>query len=77
VRNADLLETCFAALRQGGRFVANAVTIDGESALIRLRERHGGEMTRLSVSRLEPVGTGQGWRALRPVTQLSVTKAAL
>jgi precorrin-6Y C5,15-methyltransferase (decarboxylating) len=76
VRNADLLEACFAAIKDGGRFVANAVTLEGEAALIRLRERHGGEMTRLSVSRLEPVGTGQGWRALRPVTQLSVTKAA-
>jgi precorrin-6Y C5,15-methyltransferase (decarboxylating) len=74
VRNFALLETCFAALRPGGRFVANAVTVEGEAALARFHELHGGEMSRISVSRLEPVGAGHGWRALRTVTQLAATK---
>lgn len=74
VRNDDLLETCFAALRPGGRFVANAVTLEGEAALADFHTRHGGGMTRISVSRLEPVGPAHGWRALRTVTQLALVK---
>ena len=75
MRNGALLETCFKALRPGGRFVANAVTVEGEAALAQFHARHGGDMTRISVSRLEPVGTGHGWRALRAVTQLALSKA--
>jgi len=75
VSNEKLLERCFSALRPGGRFVANAVTVEGESALAQFHKRLGGEMTRLSVARLEPVGPSFSWRSLRTVTQLALTKA--
>lgn len=64
-----LVETCLEALKPGGRLVANAVTLESEAALISLQARHGGTLTRLAVSRAEPVGPFQGWRALMPVTQ--------
>ena len=74
VSNEKLLDACLAALRPGGRFIANAVTVEGESALAQFHKRFGGEMTRLSVARLEPVGPSFSWRSLRTVTQLAVTK---
>lgn len=75
VSNGALLDFCFNALRPGGRFVANAVTLEGEASLAQFHARHGGDMTRISVARLEPVGPSRGWRALRTVTQLATTKA--
>ncbi len=78
--NPDILEAAFRALVTGGTFVANAVTVEGEAALLAFRERFGGALRRISVSRLEPIGpnlnSSHGWRALRTVTQLAVTKSA-
>jgi precorrin-6Y C5,15-methyltransferase (decarboxylating) len=50
------------------------VTVEGESALTAARARFGGAMTRLAVSRLEPVGGLSGWRPLMPVTQWIAAK---
>ena len=69
-----LVEACWDALAAGGRLVANAVTVEGEAVLARWHERIGGEMTRLSVSRLEMIGAYHGWRPAMPVTQFAVTK---
>lgn len=64
-----LVETCLAALKPGGRLVANVVTLEGEAALVALHGKHGGDLTRLAISRAAPVGPFQGWRSLMPVTQ--------
>ncbi|MEI9985950.1 MAG: precorrin-6y C5,15-methyltransferase (decarboxylating) subunit CbiE [Aliidongia sp.] len=40
-----LLDLCYAALNSGGRLVANAVTIEGETSLYAFRQSHGGELT--------------------------------
>ena len=69
-----LIEAAWGALKPGGRLVANAVTLEGEQALVALRAARGGELVRLAVSRAEPVGPFTGWRPLMPVTQLRVTK---
>jgi len=69
-----LFEACWRALSPGGRLVANAVTLEGEQALVTWREQVGGELTRIVVSRAEPVGGLTGWRPLMPVTQLAVTR---
>ena len=61
-------------LRPGGRLVANAVTVDGEAALLSALRDLGGELTRINVAHAEPVGTTIAWRALAPVTQWSWTK---
>ena len=42
-----LLERCWQALPQGGRLVANAVTLEGEQALLAWRARVGGELVRI------------------------------
>lgn len=65
----EIVEVSVGALKGGGRLVANAVTIEGEAALISHQARHGGDLTRLAVARAAPVGPFQGWRSLMPVTQ--------
>ena len=69
-----VVETCWQALPTGGRLVANAVTIEGEQALFRFRDQNGGALSRIAVSRAEPIGAFSGWRPLMPVTQLAAVK---
>jgi precorrin-6Y C5,15-methyltransferase (decarboxylating) len=76
VARADLLEQLWARLRPGGRLVANAVTIAGEARLADFAMSVSGSLSRIAVSRAEPIGGQLAWRALRPVTQLAATKKA-
>lgn len=69
-----LLAACWAALPMGGRLVANAVTLEGEGALAAFRTETGGALTRIAVSRAEPVGDFTGWKPLMNVTQLTAIK---
>ncbi|WP_068154987.1 bifunctional cobalt-precorrin-7 (C(5))-methyltransferase/cobalt-precorrin-6B (C(15))-methyltransferase [Rhodococcus phenolicus] len=69
-----VLETCWEALRPGGRLVAHAVTLETEVVLVDWWKRHGGELTRHSVEQAAAIGTFSGWQALRPVVQWSVVK---
>ncbi|WP_030911165.1 bifunctional cobalt-precorrin-7 (C(5))-methyltransferase/cobalt-precorrin-6B (C(15))-methyltransferase [Streptomyces sp. NRRL F-5126] len=71
-----LLDACWAALGEGGRLVANTVTLESEALLARWYGRQGGELVRLAVAAAVPVGTFTGWRQAMPVTQWSVTKPA-
>ena len=70
-----LLTTAWTSLLPGGRLVANVVTAEGEAQLLEWRARHGGALTRISVSRAEPVGSHHLWRSLAPITQLAAVKA--
>jgi precorrin-6Y C5,15-methyltransferase (decarboxylating) len=62
-------EACIAALKPGGRLVANAVTLETESKLNTRHAALGGELTRIAVSRADAVGGKTGWRPAMPVTQ--------
>jgi len=64
-----VLDSCWTALAPGGKLVANAVTAEGEAALLAFHASHGGELTRLSVARLGAVGQFHSWHAAMPVTQ--------
>jgi precorrin-6Y C5,15-methyltransferase (decarboxylating) len=72
--NDGLLAACWSAQKPGGRFVANAVTLEGEAALLAWQKNHGGALTRIAISRAEPVGPFQGWRPMMPVTHYAATK---
>lgn len=74
VGNEVLFEACWNALRPGGRLVANAVTLDGETALYMRQERLGGELTRIEVSVLDRVGDRRVMRPRMAVTQWAVAK---
>ncbi|HUW74570.1 MAG TPA: precorrin-6y C5,15-methyltransferase (decarboxylating) subunit CbiE [Methyloceanibacter sp.] len=64
-----VLDACIAALKPGGRLVVNAVTLETESDLIARHAQLGGALTRIAVSRADPVGNKTGWRPAMPVTQ--------
>jgi precorrin-6Y C5,15-methyltransferase (decarboxylating) len=64
-----VLQAGWAALAARGRLVANAVTAEGEAELLRFRSDHGGDLIRLSVSRLAPTGGFHTWHPAMPVTQ--------
>jgi precorrin-6Y C5,15-methyltransferase (decarboxylating) len=74
IGNAALFDACWAALKTGGRLVANAVTIDGEQALYSRHERLGGELARIEVSVLDNVGEHRVMRPRMAVTQWLVIK---
>jgi len=69
-----VFEACWAALKPGGRLVANAVTLETERAILGWHAAHGGSLKRIALSHLEPVGSLQGWRPAMPVTQWSAVK---
>jgi precorrin-6B C5,15-methyltransferase / cobalt-precorrin-6B C5,C15-methyltransferase len=71
-----MLDAAWAALKPGGRMVANTVTLESETLLARWYGRHGGELIRIATSRAKAVGGFTGWQLAMPVTQWSVTKAA-
>jgi precorrin-6Y C5,15-methyltransferase (decarboxylating) len=75
VSKSGMLEFCWNALKPGGRLVCNAVTIEGEAALLAFHAGHGGELTRLAVSRQAPVGGFSIWHPALPVTQYAGWKA--
>jgi precorrin-6Y C5,15-methyltransferase (decarboxylating) len=64
-----VLDTAVRALRAGGRLVVNAVTLETEALLLQRRATLGGELTRIAIARLEPMGGRQGWRPALPITQ--------
>ena len=72
---AETLERSWAALRLGGRLVVHAVTHETEMILVDCWKRFGGELSRLSVDHLEPIGRYHGWRPARAVVQWSSMKA--
>ncbi len=72
---SELLAAAWERLPMGGRLAANAVTAEGEAALMAWQARHGGAMTRLATARLEPMGRRRAWRPLRPVTLYQGVKA--
>ena len=78
--SGNLLQTCWTALKPGGRLVANAVTLEGEQKLLQWQNENAGksgangDLTRLSISRAEKIGKFQGWKEMRSVVQLTIIK---
>jgi precorrin-6Y C5,15-methyltransferase (decarboxylating) len=71
---SETIEHVWSALRPGGRLVIHAVTQETEMIVIKCWKRLGGELTRLSVEHLEPIGRYHGWRPARAVVQWSASK---
>lgn len=74
--NPNMLEAAWAALKPGGRLLANAVSIQSEALLIGCFQRLGGELVRLDVSKAGKAGTGGVfvWRAAAPIVQWRARK---
>jgi precorrin-6B C5,15-methyltransferase / cobalt-precorrin-6B C5,C15-methyltransferase len=69
-----MIETCWQRLPPGGRLVAHAVTVESETILHRRRQADGGELVKIAVSYLEPLGGFTTWRPALPITQWQVTR---
>ena len=66
----DLLDLCRESLRPGGRLVVHGVTLETESLLLTAFQRHGGDLTRLSIEHVTPLGSRfTGWTPARAVVQ--------
>ena len=76
ITESGLLDHCWAALGPGGRLVANVVSVEGESVLDDWQRSRGGSLTRIAITRCEPLGRFRGWRPLMPITQLAATRLA-
>ncbi|MEU2614218.1 precorrin-6y C5,15-methyltransferase (decarboxylating) subunit CbiE [Micromonospora sp. NPDC007271] len=70
-----VFDAAWDALRPGGRLVAHAVTLEGERELADQATRRGGDLTRLSIERVAPLGSFTGWAPARPVVQWAVRKS--
>ncbi len=64
-----VVEAAIAALKSGGRLVANAVTLEMDAKLLALHAALGGALTRIDISRAGAIGAMTGWRPAMPVTQ--------
>jgi len=69
-----VFEAAWDALNTGGRLVANTVTSQGEAKLLGLQAEFGGDLRRISISRLDPQARVSIWRGMAPVTQWAVEK---
>lgn len=76
VSDMNLLKAAWDSLNPGGRFVANAVSIEAEQTLLAFRDEHGGELTRIAVERAAPIGSLNAFRPLMTVTQFALRKDA-
>ena len=73
-QRAGVIEAAWAALRPGGRLVANAVVLATEVALVAAQARFGGSLLRVGLERLDRVGGMAAYRPAMTVTQWTVTK---
>jgi len=69
-----VLDACWSALKPGGRLIANAVTLEGEAALVAWRAQHGGTLTRIALAEAQALGSFETWRSALPITLLDSTK---
>ena len=52
-----------------------AVTVETEQVVLAAADRYGGELVRIGVDRLQPLGGFRGWSPARPVVLWSSEKA--
>jgi precorrin-6Y C5,15-methyltransferase (decarboxylating) len=72
--SAETLSVSWAALMAGGRMVVHAVTNETEMEVTDCWRRYGGELIRILVERLQPLGSYHGWKPSRAVVQWSAAK---
>ena len=69
-----LLAAVWSLLPEGGRLVANGVTLETEALLIGWQGEKGGALLRIELAEAGALGTRRGWQPLRPVVQWSVVR---
>lgn len=74
VSDRTVVDAAWTALPRGGRLVANAVTVEGQTVLTAAWQDLGGDLSRIMLERAGPVGQMNGWRTAMPVMQWSVVR---
>ena len=72
--NAALIERLWAMLALGTRVVVHAVTLETEALLLAAQGRLGGDLLRIELAGVAPLGRMRGWVSARPVVQWSVVR---
>lgn len=72
----ETIDVAMKRLKPFGRMVAHAVTLESSQVLEAAYQKHGGELLRLSVETLEPVGPWHGFKPSMPVLQWSLQKGS-
>ena len=70
----ETFDLCWAELKSMGRLVVNAVTLESEALLLNLYKNYGGELTKISINRVESIGNSAVWKPFKPITQWSLEK---
>jgi precorrin-6Y C5,15-methyltransferase (decarboxylating) len=70
----SLFEALWAMIPAGTRLVANAVTLETEALLLSEQNKHGGELMRIELAHVAPLGSMRGWVPSRPLVQWSVVR---
>ncbi len=68
-----LLDHLWDILPEGTRLVANGVTLETETLLMNAHSRRGGQLMKVEIAEVSPLGSMRGWERARPVIQWSVT----
>jgi len=72
--DADMFAAIWSRIAPGTRLVAHAVTLETEALLSDLQQRHGGELMRVEIAQVEPLGRYRSWKAVRPIVQWSAIR---
>jgi len=75
VSTPGIIDTCWQALKPGGRLVANAVTLEGEAVMTRWSADKQVCLLKLAVSASGSLGHFHVWRQSLPVTMLIAQKS--
>jgi precorrin-6Y C5,15-methyltransferase (decarboxylating) len=70
-----VVQAAWEALRDGGRLVVNAVTIETEQVLFAAHRHRGGTLRRIAIERLDAIGALHAFRPAMTVTQWAATKS--
>lgn len=74
ISTPDMFETCWQALKPGGRLVANGVTLEGKETLFGQQAIRGGELVEIAVSSLTKLGSKHTMKPALPVLQWRIKK---
>ena len=74
ISDGELVQRAWGALKSQGRFVANAVTLEGEAAISGYQNHYGGEIIQIDIAHGAPLGAKRAMRPQMTVTQWRAVK---
>jgi precorrin-6Y C5,15-methyltransferase (decarboxylating) len=69
-----MLDAIWKLIPAGTRVVAHSVTLETESMLAELQQKHGGDLMRIEISHAVPLGRYRSWEGARAIVQWSMVK---